>query len=81
MAIQRPDKSANNNQNAIDKWVENRDNKVVVSKSENVSEEPIKRFTVLMPESMHQELKNYCAQHGISLKDFVIQAIQNEMQR
>ena len=38
MAIQRPDKSVNNNQNAIDKWVENRDNKVVVSKSENVSE-------------------------------------------
>ena len=81
MAIQRPDKSANNNQNAINKWVENRDNKVVVSKSENVSEEPIKRFTVLMPESMHQELKIYCAQHSISLKDFVIQAIQNEMQR
>ena len=81
MAIQRPDKSANNNQNAIDKWVENRDNKVVVSKSENVSEEPIKRFTVLMPESMHQELKIYCAQQSISLKDFVIQAIQNEMRR
>jgi len=34
-----------------------------------------------MSESMHQELKNYCAQHGISLKDFVIQAIQNEMQQ
>ncbi|WP_141756533.1 MULTISPECIES: hypothetical protein [unclassified Neisseria] len=52
-----------------------------VGKTAQITTESEKHYTLIMSESMHQELKKYCAQHGISLKDFVIQAIQNEMQQ
>lgn len=76
MAIQRPNKQTAKSAN---EWVKSRNGNLSVEEEKTV--EAIKRFTVLMPESLHQELKVFCVQRGVSLKDFVVEAVEEKMQK
>lgn len=76
MAIKRPQPENSQGNKSVDDWVATRNGKPSIE--ENAQEE-IKRFTVLMPKSQHSELKAFCAKNGISLKDFVIEAIKEKM--
>ena len=79
MAIKRPEPKTGDV--SVDKWVESRSvEEPEVARPAHSAGEQDKRFTVIVPESLHQEMKVFCVQRNISLKDFVIRAVQNEMQ-
>lgn len=84
MAVKRPEKKSADDM-SIEKWVENRGvvetPNTEISKPAQVKTEPEKRYTLIMSESLHQKMKIFCAQHGVSVKDFLTQAIINEMNR
>lgn len=83
MAIKRPQPDKNPRGQSVDDWVATRNGKPSVEENtqeENIQEE-IKRFTVLIPKSQHSELKAFCAKKGVSLKDFVIEAIMEKMSK
>lgn len=77
MAIKRPE--TKKTEVFAEEWVKNRSgNPTVEEKGGDVQ---IKRFTVLLPLELHQELKVHSAKTGQTLKDFVEAALREKLDR
>lgn len=60
----------------IDEWVSDRNGKDIEKTSEIISpNEQLKRTTLVMDENLFNEMKVYCAQNKIKMKDFLNEAI------
>ena len=60
----------------IDDWVNDRNGKDIEKSSELITpNEQLKRTTLVMDENLFNEMKVYCAQNKIKMKDFLNEAI------
>lgn len=60
----------------IDDWVSNRNGKDIEKANGTITtNEQLKRTTLVMDENLFNEMKVYCAQNKIKMKDFLNEAI------
>lgn len=65
-----------NDSKQIDEWVNDRNGKDIEKANETItSTEQLKRTTLVMDENLFNEMKVYCAQNKIKMKDFLNEAI------
>ena len=77
MGIKRPEPRKTDA--TAEEWVKTRNGNITAE--EKGDDVQIKRFTVLLPLELHQQLKVHSAQTGQTLKDFVEIALRENLDR